>query len=250
MTLIVRDAARNRAIARRFGAKAEDYDSHAGLQRETAARLAGLLPALGAPRVLEVGCGTGFLTAHLLDAYRDGDFLITDLAPEMLDVCRERQGRRACPRARFALMDGEAPESGERFDLIALNMTLQWFADPVGALERLRSLLNPGGTLCYATLGPGGFPEWRAALAAEGLPEGIVAMPPLPGVVTEENKAIPYGNGSTFLAGMKSIGAGEPRSGYRPLTPGQLRRALRRLEREHGARVTWHLVYGRLAAYL
>lgn len=246
MSFIAKELARKAAVARSFGAKAAEYDAHAALQAQVAAHLAGLLPARDAPAVLEVGCGTGLLTAHLLDAYPQGDFVITDLTPEMLEACRQRvPGQR---RVRFAQMDGEAPIDSERFDVIALSMTLQWFNDPVAGLRRLAGLLRPGGVLLYATPGEGNFPEWRAVLEAEGLPDGTVAMPPLPGMVEELTIPVSHASGRDFLAGMRAIGAGEPRRGYTPVAASGLRRALRRLEREHDARVTWHIVVGRLTA--
>ena len=99
-----------------------------------------------------------------------------------------------------------------------------------------------------ASPGAANFPEWRAVLKAEGLPDGTVAMPSLPGVAEELNIPVPHTDGRAFLAGMRAIGAGEPRRGYAPVATGDLRRALRRLEREYDARVTWHIVFGRLTA--
>jgi hypothetical protein len=39
-----------------------------------------------------------------------------------------------------------------------------------------------------------------------------------------------------------------PREGYAPLAAGALRRAVRAADETHGGRITWHIVYGRLAA--
>ena len=100
----------------------------------------------------------------------------------------------------------------------------------------------------YATLGPDSFGEWRAALADAKLAEGVVAMPALPGVFHEQKEIVTYEHGTDFLTAMRAIGAGEPRPGYRPLPPGKLRRSLRALERDHKARITWHIVYGRIGA--
>ena len=247
MTRNPTEPARSRVIAQRFGAKAGVYDARAHLQRRAADKLAARLPEREGPSVLELGCGTGFLTRHLLARYPEGNLLITDLAPEMVAACRQ-----ACGNGRgavdFAVMDAEADDPGRKFDLIALNMTLQWFADPRAGLDRLTRFLAPGGTLLFSTLGPESFAEWRAALADEGIPAGVVTMPPLEGVVESENVVVCYGTGSEFLTSMKAIGAGVPRLGYRPVPPGTLRRALRRLERDYEARVTWQLVFGELQA--
>ena len=58
---------RSAAIAARFGAKADVYEDHAGLQAAIAARLAKHLPDVDAPKVLELGCGTGLLSRHLAE---------------------------------------------------------------------------------------------------------------------------------------------------------------------------------------
>ncbi len=240
--------ARNAEVAAGFAARADHYDRHATLQAEIADRLAGFLPELEAPDVLEVGCGTGLLTRRLVSAYPDGRFLVTDLAAAMLAVCRKRIAPHAGQSVRFAVMDGEAPDVAGRFDLVATSMALQWLGDPLAALERLQECLKPGGHLLFATLGADGFPEWRAALAARGLPDGLVRMPRLPGVVHEERPTVAFESALAFLERLKAIGAGRPRPGYRPLPPGALRAALRRLDADHGARVTGHVAYGHLRA--
>lgn len=239
---------RNAKIAKAFAARVRGYERNASLQAQIAEKLARLLPELETPKILELGCGTGFLTRHLLERYPHGDFLITDLAPEMVAECRRRMegaGKRSCV---FAVMDGEAAESGEKFDLIALSMTLQWFADPLTGLQRLKGLLKPGGQLLFATTAPGSFPEWRGALDACGLRHGLIVMPQLPGVVEQETRKVEYGGGIAFLKALKAIGAVTPRPGYEPLPPGRLRAALRQFERGHGGQVSWRIVYGGICA--
>ena len=240
--------ARNFAIARSFGARANDYERHADLQASIADRLALLLPPLESPRVLELGCGTGLLSRHLLAQYPDGNFVFTDLAQAMLEQCRLNVGRQARGRARFALMDGSKPDASlETFDLIATSMALHWLSDPLASLSHLRSLLAPQGLLLFAALGPESFTEWRNVLDAEGLPNGVITSPPLPGIVAEERSIV---DASTlhFLRRMKRVGGTTPREGYAKLSPGQLRRAIRSADAKTGGRITWHIVYGRLGA--
>lgn len=239
---------RNLLVAEAFSARAQDYERNACLQGKIAEKLARLLPELAHPKILEIGCGTGFLTRHLFERYPQGDFLITDLAPGMLAQCQTRMqvaNERSC---RFAVMDGETPDCGAGFDLIASSMTLQWFGDPVAGLQRLKGLLKPGGLLLFATTGPDSFPEWRGALDACGLRHGLIAIPQLPGVVEQETRKVNYGNGVAFLKALKAIGAEMPRIGYEPLPPGKLRPALRLFEKNHGGQVSWQIVYGRIGA--
>ncbi|MEM8743646.1 MAG: methyltransferase [Pseudomonadota bacterium] len=240
------DLSRNRIVAARFAKAAHTYERNADLQACVAARLAELLPALDRPRVLEIGCGTGFMTRHLLERYAHGDFLITDLAPEMVETCRARYESKNGRSLRFHTMDGEAPDCEGAFDLIVLSMTLQWFTDPRRALENLTTLLRPGGHIVYAVPGRGSLAEWQAVLESCDLPHGGLEMPDLPNVAHQESRAVRYESGIAFLQTLKGIGATTPRPGYTPLSPGHLRAALQRFEKEHDAQATWRILYGKI----
>lgn len=233
-------------IAARFGARAPDYEQHADVQRAVAARLAQSLPEVSRARVLEVGCGTGLFSRELLTRYPDGDFVLSDLSPEMLAECRGNLGEIAQP-VTFALAGGESGPGGP-FDVIAMSMALHWFADPIATLTELRRRLAPGGTLVFATLGPESFAEWRETLAGAGLPSGLATMPELPGVFGDE-RLVPDFTTLGFLRRVKLVGGETPREGYKPLAAGALRRAIRAADAKFGGRITWHIVYGMLGAH-
>ncbi|MGB6345821.1 MAG: methyltransferase domain-containing protein [Methyloceanibacter sp.] len=234
---------RSAAIARNFGAKAASYDDHADLQRTVAARLARLLPPLRSPRVLELGCGTGVFSRHLAERYPDGELILTDLAPAMVEQCRRNLGSVTNAGTGFEVMDAARPSVRGPYDLIATSMTLHWLADPEAVLARLGRLLAPGGALIYASIGPDSFAEWHAVLKARGLPRGLPELPSLPGIVDEDRLAVDAGT-LAFLRRIKSIGGLTPRAGYTPLSPGALRGAIRATDAQHDGRVTWHIVYG------
>ncbi len=79
---------RSAEVAARFGARAASYELHAELQRAVADKLARFLPDLERPRVLELGCGTGLFSRHLVGRYPEGSFVLTDAAPAMIAECR------------------------------------------------------------------------------------------------------------------------------------------------------------------
>lgn len=231
-------------ISRAFAA-APDYDGHARIQREVAQTLAARIVALDlprTPRVLEIGCGTGFLTQAL--ALLGGDWLVTDLSPEMLERCRDRLGD--SEQHRFAVLDGEygMPEGGP-FDLICSSLAVQWFDDTPAALARMVGWLSPGGHLMVTTLGPGSFAEWRAAHEAEGLEPGtprfasIAAFGDL--VHAVEYPVEHHADPLAFLHALKAIGAQTAKAGHRPLSPGQLRRVMARFA-QSGCNVTYEVV--------
>jgi len=250
------NAMHRRQIRDAFSA-AQDYDRHARVQRVVARRLAKRIAALPLPehpRVLEIGCGTGFLTEALISEGVTGDWLITDISPAMIDRCRARigegQGRR------FALLDGEYGEPGDAgsFDLVCSSLVMQWFDDPAMALARMLGWLAPGGHCVFATLAAGSFAEWREAHAAEGLTGGtprFCGLAELEGILASarcgpldiERLSERHGSAPAFLHYLKSIGANTAAEGHRPLSPGDLRRVMRRFEKQ-GAAVTYEVATG------
>lgn len=227
-------------IAAAFG-RAKGYNNDAIVQRAAAAQLAqwlarGELPPN--PRILEIGCGTGFLTRSLSDAIGPARWTVSDIAPEMVE--RARNALRI--EADFRVIDGEAvdPTLG-RFDLIVSNMAFQWFVDLASAVARLSALLEPAGILAFSTMAAGSFAEWKEALAAEGLESGtppypdrraLAALAPsgLRAEVAMVDLPQEQSDARTFLRRLKAIGASTPMPGYKPLPPAGLRRAMARFD--------------------
>ncbi|WP_454886511.1 methyltransferase domain-containing protein [Sphingomonas oryzagri] len=222
------------SVADAFG-RAAHYDAHAAVQRIVAEKLAErilALPLPPGPRVLEIGCGTGFLGLELVDDLAPAHWRMTDIAPAMVDRARQRLGDR--PNLSFAVMDGEHPDVAGRFDLICSSLSFQWFGDLGGAVARLRRRLSPEGRLVFTTLAEGSFFEWRRAHGE--LAPGTRDYPSaeqLAAIGTDvEIETIPMAHKSAreFLRSVKGIGAGTPRNGHRPLTPAELRAVMGRFE--------------------
>jgi len=240
------NALHRRQIERAFSS-AGDYDRHARVQRLVARRLAALiagLPLPRRPRILEIGCGTGFLTEALIERGLDGDWLITDISPEMVERCRRRIGE--APGRRFAVLDGEYGDPRESFDLVCSSLAMQWFDDQAAAAARMQEWLSPGGHCVFATLGAGSFAEWRAAHAAEGLRSGTPEFPAvaeLAALLPESQAAAPdvaryvesHAGALDFMRALKAIGAHTAARRHRPLAPSALRKVMRHFEAGGGA---------------
>ncbi len=232
------------SVASAFAEAAADYDRHALVQRRVALKLADHIASLAlpaAPRVLEIGCGTGFLSAALIERLPQASWLLTDIAPPMLDRARVRFATRR-PGIRFAVMDGERPHSRGSFDLICASLVVQWFNDLPGAVSRLRAQLSPHGRLAFTTLAAGTFVEWRGAHPDASC--GIQDYPS-PDKLAElglevkvERYEQHHAGAREFLRGLKAIGAATPRPGHRPLGPAQLQRVMARFDAA-GARATY-----------
>ena len=244
---------RKQRVGRAFGAAAHSYEDAARVQRLAADHLADKIAALplpSRPRVLEIGCGTGFLTAALRRLLPDAELVVSDLSPAMVAACRA--GRTdAAERVR----DGERPCFADAsFDLVCGSLAVQWFEDMEPALGRLCRLLKPGRSLAFSTLLSDALAEWRKAHEDEGLSVGapdFAAPAELQHfswegetlTLVEERVVERYEDAQAFVRALKAIGAGTPRPGRRPLSPSELKRVLRRFEAA-GAVATYHLGYG------
>jgi malonyl-CoA O-methyltransferase len=152
-----------------FARAAETYDSAALIQRHVVAGLARTIALGPVPHcVLELGCGTGNLTAELLNAFPKADITALDFCGAMLHAARRKLG----VRAEWIEADAERfePADGQPFDLITSSGAFQWFEDLPGYLARVPHWLSPQGRLVFAIFGPGTFAElqsiWPAPLAA------------------------------------------------------------------------------------
>lgn len=166
-------------LGQNFGRQAGQYDRYAVVQRRLARALVTMLAAGGQRfnRILEIGCGTGYLTALLRQALPQAHLTALDLAPAAVEIARTRLV--GDPGIDWLVADGEQEISGH-YDLITSSAVLQWFSRPAQACQRYYQYLRPGGLLAFATLGPRTFKELAQSFAKAGrlLPE--VSVPVIP----------------------------------------------------------------------
>ncbi len=97
----------------RFSAAAVTYDQVAHVQCEVADRLLLSLATVRRPeRVLDIGCGTGYLTRRLADLWPHAWIEGVDFAPGMIDQARHRTDRQGRPL--FTLADATTFEGTPR----------------------------------------------------------------------------------------------------------------------------------------
>ncbi|MBI2723862.1 MAG: methyltransferase domain-containing protein [Chloroflexi bacterium] len=90
-------------------------------------------------RVIDLGCGTGELTARLAQALAASDVVGIDSSAEMLG---EAWGL-AAPRLQFEL--GAIEDAGGEWDLVFSHAALQWVDDHRSLVPRLLTCVAPGG---------------------------------------------------------------------------------------------------------
>ncbi len=150
-----------------------------------------------APRVLEIGCGTGNLTLAL--AGRGASVTAVDQSAEMLEVAQEKT---AALGDQVALVEMAAVEVGDRFedgsfDAVASSLALSEMSgdERLYVLRAARRVLRPGGRLVVADeVRPTNLAA-RAARAVARFPLALItylftqtstsAIPDLPGLVRD-----------------------------------------------------------------
>ncbi|MFA6312367.1 MAG: methyltransferase domain-containing protein [Sterolibacterium sp.] len=165
-----------------FARAASTYAVAAVLADETGRRMAERLDYVNiAPgRIADIGCASGAGIRELQRRYRKALPLAIDFALPMLLATRaatpllQRVARRG-PR----LLNADVlalPLAVGSLGLIWSNLLLHWFDDPLPALREFQRVLEVGGLLMFAMLGPDTLKELRAACHDAGIADTAVPL--------------------------------------------------------------------------
>jgi len=145
-------------VRQRFRKALATYNSQAQIQERMADLLLQIVrQKVGSEfgRVLEIGAGTGLLTAKIRHQLKIDTFAANDLVDEAAPFVAA-----AFPGARCIPGDAETCDQlPGQLDLIMSNATFQWMTDSRGFLRKLRGLLRPGAHLVFSSFGPDNFKE-------------------------------------------------------------------------------------------
>lgn len=133
-----------------FDARATTYDGgwlgrlHHDIAEQTAELAVSTCP--DARRVLDVGCGTGYLLRGLASRYPDAAELAgVDPAPAMVEVARASFDD---DRLAFSLGTAEhLPYADDAFDLVVTTTSFDHWSDQLTGLRDCARVLHPGGRL-------------------------------------------------------------------------------------------------------
>lgn len=240
-------------VAANFDNKAEFYERESRIQKVVAQTLMADLPegreAEKIENILEVGCGTGYLTRLLFEKYNCKNICVSDISPSMVaqaQVNSEEYADINRHTVNWAVFDAENPpeDMESKYDLIVANMVFQWFEDAQSAMKKLNKLLRPGGRIMYSTLGSESFMEWKSVLRSLELPIGILDFDTPADIYKEEFLIRGYDDARAFLRSMKDMGAGQAKKGYTPLSTAQIRNACDAFNKRYDTNITWHILYG------
>lgn len=239
---------KERKIIKSFSKYVKSYDRHALIQKAMGNRLAGLLPeALPSP-VLEIGCGTGLFTRHLM-AFNPTKLILNDLAPAMI----RRLERQIHLPTNIKIIIGNAEKlSFPKVQLIAANAVFQWFDSPANSLKNLEDSLKPNGRLIFSTFGPQTLKELRKIadipsqtnLLTRSNWEKIISQADLELIEFQmELRKVFFPSALSFLKNLQQSGT----STLRLMRVGRLRQVIRKYDLDYSTRqgvyATWEIYY-------
>ncbi|WP_246984680.1 class I SAM-dependent methyltransferase [Halorientalis marina] len=159
-----RDEATNRReTANRWDAA--DYDADHGFVHEYGRSLVDRLDPKPGERVLDLGCGTGHLTAEVAAAVgNDGAVVGIDRSAEMVAAAREEHDAPTFRQADARTFGTEDP-----FDAVLSNAALHWVpgSDQADVLAQVADALRPGGRFVAEMGGVGNVDRVVTATLAE-----------------------------------------------------------------------------------
>lgn len=248
-----------RRIRLAFDGSASRYDEAAVLQRHVADELLERLSDLDVTprRVLDLGCGTGYLGRRIVERHPSASVYAMDIAAAMARHA-------ACINSVRALCgDAERiPFAAASFDLVVSNMTLQW-CDHLALFEQVREVLEPDGLWLFSTVGPDTLMElrqaWRAVdehphvhefIDMHHLGDALLALGFVDPVLDVDRINVTYPDVAALLRDLKTLGVV---NASRARSRGMLgrRRFAALVEAYEGLRggegdlpSTWEIVYG------
>jgi trans-aconitate methyltransferase len=122
--------------------------------------LLNMLAPKSGERILDVGCGTGQLTADIANS--GAEVVGLDLSAEMIAAASAN-----FPQLRFEVTDIAAANYNGEFDAVFSNAALHWVRDQDAAISAIARALKPGGRFVFEMGGRGNIEQiWDAAMQA------------------------------------------------------------------------------------
>jgi len=151
-------------VRKAFSHAVNSYDAMATLQRTVGIDLLKSQNVEEFETILDIGCGTGFLTGELLNSLDCQQLIALDLALPMIKATREKYN--AVTKLQYLCADAESLALIDNsVDKVFSNVALQWCQNLAGVFEEIKRILKPQGSLLFSTFGSQTLQELKQAWA-------------------------------------------------------------------------------------
>ena len=126
--------------------QAANYEHGSKMQRDVGIKIIKELKICEGSRVLDLGCGTGYLTKVLSEKVGpQGKVVAVDPDGERLKIAREKYPSSNCE---YIQADDKTFPPGE-YDIIFSNLVIHWINDKESVFKRVYANLHPGGLFVF-----------------------------------------------------------------------------------------------------
>lgn len=141
-------------IKQRFSRSLETYNKDAVVQKQMAWKLLEMTDNTDYGNILELGCGTGFVTRLVNEKLKYNCYDAVD----MVEGCG-KYIESISNDINFFSADIEKYHPDKKYDLIISNAAFQWLDDFSGFMNRIKNSLNTGGTFAFTLFGKRNFEQ-------------------------------------------------------------------------------------------
>ena len=128
--------------------QASSYQEGSKTQQDIGRRMIDMLNVEKGATVLDLGCGTGYLTKVLSERVGpEGKVVAVDPDGERLKIARENH---SASNITYIQADDQTFPPGQ-YDIIFCNIVIHWISDKKAAMKNIHENLRPGGCFAFTT---------------------------------------------------------------------------------------------------
>lgn len=151
-------------VKKQFNCGLNTYNETAVVQKQIAEKLIFELTSIGMPtqsRLFEVGCGTGFLTKNVIEAFEFDEFIVNDISTTAKYKIQELD-KYNNKHIKFIEGDAEEIDFPQNLNAIISSSTIQWFKNKKEFFNKVHENLKPNGIFAFSTFGCDNFKEIKS----------------------------------------------------------------------------------------
>ncbi len=219
-------------VLARFKKSLATYEDNAPIQKQMAKNLISMIDS-NKPyeSILEIGCGSGFLTKECTNQLKYVKYTANDIIKEC-----EKYILKYDNSIKFLCGDFQTLKLEEKYDLIISNAVFQWFKSPTEILKKISDHLSTDGIIALTSFGQKNFYELKEIFNIG------IEYPKFKNIIKEETIEVEFKTLKELLTHIKLTGVNAIKN-Y-TLTKGKLKELENKyIERYGKIKLTYNPIY-------